>query len=1395
YFNAEQGTGGLEDHDGEVYAHTGISTNQNPEQEWKCVKNDWPTSDSFTGNRDDTQLTQVDGDPNRYRLEISDIRDYYQNTSTSCSLADDEKIETMNFVFRNADGSKEGKDTGDSDIFVDVVEVSGSEPVVEASILQPTGNPPLYPFLTATDTTVTVSVSADTANVDALSEVRLFVDGTQVKASADRSLSYDLAMDTPNRYQIQAEVEATSGDSTIVGSTSTFLIRTPDVVDEARPPGVQEGINYNSDGSVTLSLYAPDKEFVYAIGDFTDWEIDGNHFMKRHQVAPDSTHWWITLDNLNAGQEYAYQYFVDGELRLGDPFAHKVLSPQDQSLDAQALGFSNLKPYPGDETENLVSVLEPGQQDFNFSEFTPPEHSELVVYELLLRDFLETNSYAALTDTLDYLDRLGVNAIELMPVSNFGGNESWGYNPNFHLALDKAYGPPEDLKQFVEAAHQRGMAVLLDVVYNHATNQSPLVQMYGTSDNPWLNVPASSPFSVFNQLNHGNAFVKEYIDRANAYWLEEFNVDGFRFDLSKGFISGQPSDPNGYQPQRIDNLQRIADHVWSVDPEAHVILEHFGVPQEEQELSAYRADETGGMMLWNNMNDPYSQVSMGFEEDSDISGTYYENRGLENPNYMTYMESHDEQWLMRRNKLFGNSSGDYSVQDLQTALNRQKLVGAFFFPVPGPRMMWQFGELGYGWGLEECLKPGGSGDGDCAANDPGRTAPKPIRWTYRDSEQNPARVRLYKTWSALIDLRNSHDVFTSPSTSVTIAPAGGEGTRRIQLEHDSMDAVVVGNVGVTDKGVQPGFPTTGAWYDYFTGQRITIESEEQDAAIPMAPGEFHIYTSAPVDTPEAGLVPYDAVAPPPSAPTSLEAAGDLDAGTADLSWAASTASDVTGYQVYRGTAAAFDTTGARIATVGPETTSYTDSTISQGTAKYYRVVARDNDGMRSAASAAARVLLRPSTVPVSASRSFGEGSAKSDYRLVALPGQVSRGVGSTLDGEAGEAWQVYWDDGSDEDYLQKFDGSSTFDFAPGRGFWAISESDWGVEDEFEPVSLSEDAGRQVAVVSLRQGWNIIANPLGIDVPWSRVENANDGSLQPLWRFDGSFRQTDTFASAREGEAFYFHNQEGRARLKIPYETGTQEQENTTASVQTETLLALTARGPEGAESTVRVGTSPSAKDGVGAEDVIAPPSQFESLSLRVRTEDEDASRRARSLTRSLQAPSGDEGTVHEVSLRAAPDTPVQLSVENMQAAGEAVRLVNRQTGASHNLRRTTSVELSPSEGERKWALLSGSEAFVEAEQSEIQPESLVLRPNYPNPFREQTTIEYTLPEADDVRIEVYDLLGRRVQTLVDGRRESGLHRATWNGRNSGGTTAASGLYIVRLQAGGTTRSQKATLVR
>jgi len=886
YFNADEGTGGLADYNGDVYAHTGISTDQNGDQEWKCVKNHWPTSTDFSGNRSDTKLTKVS--TNRYKLVISDIRAYYQNTSTSCTLGADETIQTMNFVFRNADGSNEGKAEGGADIFVEVADVAGGESFVGASITAPQGNPPLYPFIVSKDTTVTVSIEADTANVESIARFDLVVDGDTVQTGTADSLGYDLTTNSvPNDYDVEAIAVADTGSGTISDTSSTVLIRTPDVTTQSRPPGTKDGINYNGDGTVTLSLNAPNKDFAYVVGEFTNWEIDPNYFMKK-----DGDHWWITLNGLSSGTEYAFQYFVDGEHRIADPFSHKVLTPNDQYISSTT--YPNLKPYPASETEGFVSTLETGQSDFNFDNpnFTPPPQDQMVVYELLIRDFLEQGDFQTLTDTLDYLDRLGVNAIELMPVAEFAGNNSWGYNPTFHFALDKAYGPREEFKKFVQAAHNRGMAVIMDVVYNHIDSQSPLRQLYGSAaESPFLESGPNRGIcgAFFEELNQSNPFIQNYIDRANKYWVEEFNVDGFRYDLAKCIADGSGDPVTGWKD--------VADYVWdTVDggsaPYTYMILEFFGTNAQEQELANYRDSDAGGMASWQNLNEQYNQASMGYVDDnSNIESAFFGFANFNDPTYIPYMESHDEQWLMQRNAQFGNSSSNgYDVKELQTALDRQKLVGTFFFTLPGPRMTWQFAELGYGFKPDECLEDDGNSN-ICSSQAPGRTQPKPIRWEYRDPQQSPGRVDLYETWQALLRLRNDNpELFAKdPGTGnseqgILMSAATGEQIRCLRLRDENLDATIIGNFGVTSfpvtlgvaNGTACSFSETGTWYNFFEDKSLQVNGDQN---FQLRPGEFRIYTSKEEPAPPMGLVPS---APAHRESQSVSSDGAKDFGTTGI---------------------------------------------------------------------------------------------------------------------------------------------------------------------------------------------------------------------------------------------------------------------------------------------------------------------------------------------------------------------------------------------------------------------------------------------------------------------------------------------------------------------------------
>ena len=446
------------------------------------------------------------------------------------------------------------------------------------------------------------------------------------------------------------------------------------------------------------------------IGEFNNWEIDPTYQMK---ISPDGNHYWLQLENLEAGKEYAFQYLVDGFIKIGDPYTEKVLDPWNDSFIPETT-YPNLKSYPAGKTTDIVSIFQTAQTPYVWTatDYERPDQTNLVVYELLIRDFLGSRSYKDLTDTLDYLERLGVNAIELMPIMEFEGNNSWGYNTSYHFAPDKYYGTEEDLKRFIDEAHKRGIAVILDMVLNHVFGQSPLVRMYPDLDlSPYHNKIARHPFNVGFDFNHESEATQYYVDRVNEYWLTEYKFDGYRFDLSKGFTQVDSGSDVGAWGQRDESrialLKRMADKLWEVDPTAYIILEHFADNSEEKELADY------GMMLWGHSNHDYSEAAMG--NSSNLTSVSYKARSFNEPHLVSYMESHDEERVMFRVLNNGNSSGDYDTRDFETAIERAKMAATFFFPVPGPKLLWQFGEVGYDYSINRCTD--GTINNDCRLSD------------------------------------------------------------------------------------------------------------------------------------------------------------------------------------------------------------------------------------------------------------------------------------------------------------------------------------------------------------------------------------------------------------------------------------------------------------------------------------------------------------------------------------------------------------------------------------------------------------------------------------------------------------------------------------------------------
>ncbi|WP_375419183.1 alpha-amylase family glycosyl hydrolase [uncultured Hymenobacter sp.] len=892
-YDASKGVSGLVGA-GKVYLHSGVVLSGPDGTAWSNAVGNWGQDDGLGA------MTPVAGEPNKWQITLPSVRQYY-------GVAAGVPVFRLGMVFRNAEGTQVGKSEVGGDVFAalnpgNYVRFTAPAPAEVFGIV----GQPLQLSAEASGVASTISLEVNAGS------------GYQAVAQASNSqtISYNYPLGTATSLQLRVTAQI-EGQTVAAEKTLAVRLRKPNVV-AALPAGLHSGINYNptDPSKATLVLLAPKKEFVYVVGDFNSWQISDAYLMNQ---TPDGDYFWLELNNLTARKEFVYQYWVDGTIKIGDPYADKVADPyNDGSIPASL--YPNPVAYNRTQ-DGIATVLQTGQQPYQwkFPEVTGqrPAKEDLVIYELLVRDFLGSHSYRDLADTLSYLKRLGVNTIELMPVTEFEGNESWGYNPSYMFAPDKYYGTKNDLKAFIDKAHEQGFVVLLDMVLNHQFGQSPMVRMYfddakaqPTAASPWFNQLPTHPFNVGYDFNHESLYTKRYIDDVNRYWLEEYKFDGYRFDLSKGFTQkNNPDDVAAwghYDQSRIDILKRMSDKIWTAKPNAYISLEHLADNDEEKVLADY------GIMLWGNLNHPYNDVASG-RTDTDLSRALSSTRGWQQKSLVTYMESHDEERLMVRNRDEGLSSGDYNIKQFDIALERVKLASAFFYPLPGPKMLWQFGELGYDFSIDYN----------------GRIGNKPIPWGAPDNlnyHQDKARVKLYKTTAAIINLVNKYSqVFEKGDFSWT--PSGQ--FRKINVSHADMNVTIVGNFGVSAGSIQPGFQHPGTWYDFFSGKAVEVAATAGN--LNLAPGEFHIFVDKVVAFPEPGLINiYTPIVI--GEPGSLTA--QLDAAAVKLKWV-DNATGEQGYVLERKseTQSAFET----VATLAENTSEYADAKVVDGVTYQYRV--------------------------------------------------------------------------------------------------------------------------------------------------------------------------------------------------------------------------------------------------------------------------------------------------------------------------------------------------------------------------------------------------------------------------------------------------------------------------
>ncbi|APY08052.1 alpha-amylase [Winogradskyella sp. J14-2] len=756
----------------------------------------------------------------------------------------------MGMVFRNEDGSQEYKASGCQDFIFQVgsFQVSLSAPTQDTTIINSGDN---------------FNIAA--SNIGGNASYTLTANGSVINSNpSTANYSYTATNITTNTsYELTAVLDGT----TITRSFSVIV--DPGSILGFMTENYHEGINYVDDNTVVLVLYATGKDFVYVAGSFNNYQPDLSYAMKRDFSR---NLFWLEITGLTPGQIETFEYWVGDKtpatnspsiVYVADPYSTLVLSEFDDPW-IPASTYPNLPSFPQEAAGFEVSVLETGQTPYNWQvpDFTKPKKEDLIVYEVLVRDFDADRNYQDLIDKIDYFKNLNINAIHLMPVMEFEGNESWGYNTSYHMALDKFYGTPDKLKEFIDLCHQNGIAVILDLVLNHAFGRSPMVRMWmsdpdgngfgdPTSQNPYFNLQATHSYSVGYDYNHQNNVVKNYVKRVIKHWIEEYNIDGFRWDLTKGFTQncspGNEGCTNTYQQDRVDVLKEYADYSWSIDDDHYVIFEHLGSENEEKEWANYRYSEGKGVMMWGKMTDPYNELTMGQNGNKNINGIGHKSRSsFDGPRVLGYPESHDEERLMYKNLQFGNTSNSsHNVQDLNTALSRMSALAAVSVMVPGPKMIWHFGDLGMENSIFTCNNgtvnlPGG-GDGDCKLD----TKPQP-QWV-NNWLTDAIRGQIYEDWSKLHKLKIEEPVFEGDYTM-----SSGDFTPRIDIFDTAIPAtelrnvIILANFDVNTQTVNTNFPAgvTTTWYDLMDPTGNTTVSNST-ATISLPAGQFRILGNQP----------------------------------------------------------------------------------------------------------------------------------------------------------------------------------------------------------------------------------------------------------------------------------------------------------------------------------------------------------------------------------------------------------------------------------------------------------------------------------------------------------------------------------------------------------------------
>jgi 1,4-alpha-glucan branching enzyme len=561
------------------------------------------------------------------------------------------------------------------------------------------------------------------------------------------------------------------------------------VINEAAPGYVKDGVTIN-DNTVTIALYAPNKEYISIKGSWNS-EYPNGEIMK---LSGDSL-WWYEKE-LEDGN-YNYQYNINGEKLIADPWSTNV--KWENSAGSQSSDYS--------EAHTLFSV---GAEQFNWTDqnFEIHEMKDVILYELHIGDFGDdgnsAGTYQHLISKIEegYFSDLGITTLELMPVNEFEGGWSWGYNPSFYMAPENSYGSPEDLKRLINTAHNHDLSVILDVVYNHLWGSSPLFQLYQPSgnfnyqDHNYVDCPyfhnQESEWGYKLQHWHdieGRKYRSwKYVKDALFHWVNEYHFDGFRFDVTWGIGWGGNENGSSFYANQLRLL----------NPDLILIAEEDNATQVNNsdfnscwDFSYHHEVFDNIMGYSNNMNylgqllDPFSQG--------------YNN--LNGP--VTYTTSHDEQRIVYEAQTYL----DLSMED---AYKLSKLGISLLMTSPGTPMIYHGQEFGQ--------------------NSPRELNAQPLQW---DNLSTESGYDLYNFYKNIINIRKENTVFTEGDYELLMAN-NNNSVLVFKREFEGQSAYMMFNFGNDTQSINIDAPNNTIWYEFISQSTFDIDDYFSEELLPKS---------------------------------------------------------------------------------------------------------------------------------------------------------------------------------------------------------------------------------------------------------------------------------------------------------------------------------------------------------------------------------------------------------------------------------------------------------------------------------------------------------------------------------------------------------------------------------